>query len=225
MSLIVNIETSGKNCSVAIAEKGKVLVLKELISDKYMHSEKLHVFIKSCLDELGFGFEAVKAIAVSEGPGSYTGLRIGVAAAKGFAYALSVPLIAVSSLLSLAIAAKQMGVNGFYCPMIDARRMEVYTCFYDSNLKPMGEVTAAIVDTGFSCLNNTQDIFYFGDGAEKCKSVLPVNFKYVENVSLSASNMAGLSYLKFINSDFVELAYFEPFYLKDFVPGKPKRLF
>lgn len=225
MRLILNIETSGKNCSVAIAEEGKVLVLKELFSEKYMHSEQLHLFISDCFEELEVGIEAVIAVAVSEGPGSYTGLRIGVSTAKGLAYALGVPLIAVSSLMSLAIAAKLMGIKGVYCPMIDARRMEVYTCFYNSHLEPLGEVTAAIIDTEFDFFEKTDDVFYFGDGAEKCKPILPKNFKYVPSVSLSASNMTDLSYFKFVNSDFVDLAYFEPFYLKDFIPGKPKKMF
>ena len=225
MGLILNIETSGKNCSVALAQNGSLLMVKEFDSERYVHAEKLHLFIEEVLKGLKVSIKDLTAIAVSEGPGSYTGLRIGVATAKGLAYALGVPLIAVSSLLSLTVAAKKKRVQGVFCPMIDARRMEVYTCVYNDKFDCLRTTEAAVVDDEYNAYLTVGPIYYFGDGAEKCISQLPESYIFLPKITLSASNMVEVSYEKFIKQDFVELAYFEPFYLKEFRAGRPKKMF
>jgi len=216
MIYILNIETATKNCSVAIAKDGITLLCKELAEEGYSHAEKLHVFIEQVLNELHLTFKDLSAIAVSQGPGSYTGLRIGVSAAKGLSFALGIPLIAVDTLETLAIQAK--GVEGFIVPMIDARRMEVYSAVFDSNLKKTREVRAEILaDDSFPEINT--NIYFVGDCAPKSKTVLnqPNHFYLDSIVYPSAKEMSVLSYVKFQKNDTVDVAYFEPYYLKDFV--------
>lgn len=225
MSWILNIETSGKNCSVALAFKGELKALKELQSEGYVHAEKLHLFIEQAVNEAGIEMKQLSAIAVSKGPGSYTGLRIGVSAAKGIAFALNIPIVAICSLYSLAIAAQEKQIKGMLCPMIDARRMEVYTCLFDENLTVLKEVSAEVVSEEFEFFTTNETIVYFGDGAQKCQNVLSENFVYLPGIELSAQQMVLISYEKFEQGKFEDLAYFEPFYLKDFIAGKPKKMF
>jgi tRNA threonylcarbamoyladenosine biosynthesis protein TsaB len=216
MPIILNIETATKNCSVALAKDGKTIVCKELATENFSHAEKLHVFIEQILVESKVQFSELNAIAVSQGPGSYTGLRIGVSSAKGFSYALNIPLIAVDTLQLLA---KQINIDkGIILPMIDARRMEVFSAMYDSNYNQIRATQAEIIDES-SYQEISETIHLVGDGIGKFTNTL-TDEKFVfhnEVVYPSANEMSALSFEKFQNADFVDVAYFEPFYLKDFL--------
>ena len=220
---ILNIETSTKNCSVSLANKGKNILCKELSEAGFSHAEKLHVFIEEILSECKITFKDLSAVAVSKGPGSYTGLRIGVSAAKGLCFALDIPLISIDT---LEILARQININnGLIIPMIDARRMEVYSAIFDENYKKIRAVEAQILDEySFSDYNET--IYFIGDCNEKAKTVLTKsNFIFVDDKLYPSSNeMSLLSFNKFQNQEFEELAYFEPFYLKDFLMTTSKKL-
>ena len=219
MIYILNIETSTKNCSVSIAQNGENIAIKEMANEGYSHAEFLHVFIEKLLEENGIKTKDLHAIAVSQGPGSYTGLRIGVSAAKGLCFAVDIPLIAVET---LTVLAHQVQIqNGLIIPMIDARRMEVYSAIFNSKLEKTRSVEAQILDeTTFSELNET--IYILGDCQEKIKTVLSdKKFVFLEdNIFPSAKEMSALSFEKYKNNDFVDVAYFEPYYLKDFMVTK-----
>jgi len=216
MSYILNIETATKNCSVAIAKDGITLLCKEMAEEGYSHAEKLHVFIEEVLKECGLAFNDLSAVAVSQGPGSYTGLRIGVSAAKGLSFALDIPLIAIDTLAALASQVKN--VDGFIIPMIDARRMEVYSAIFNSNLEKVREVKAEILTSeSFSDIN--EKLYFIGDCAMKAKTVLTQeNHIFLDEIIYpSANEMSALSFDKFQKNDTVDVAYFEPYYLKDFM--------
>ncbi|WP_445714837.1 tRNA (adenosine(37)-N6)-threonylcarbamoyltransferase complex dimerization subunit type 1 TsaB [Flavobacterium sp.] len=219
MAIILNLETATKNCSVTIAREGKTIACKEIAEQNFSHAEKLHVFIEELLAENNLKFSDLNAIAVSQGPGSYTGLRIGVSSAKGFCYALNIPLIAVDTLQLLA---KQIQIeDGIIIPMIDARRMEVFTAIYDKNHKQIRTTQAEIIDEN-AYQEILEKIHLVGDGTEKFKNTLTDN-KFVfhsEVVFPSANQMSELSFVNYKNSDFVDVAYFEPYYLKDFILTK-----
>ncbi|MGC4040084.1 MAG: tRNA (adenosine(37)-N6)-threonylcarbamoyltransferase complex dimerization subunit type 1 TsaB [Flavobacterium sp.] len=219
MTYILNIETATKNCSVSLSKNGETVLCKEIAEQGYSHAEKLHVFIEEILEESGIPISVLKAVAVSKGPGSYTGLRIGVSTAKGLCYALGLPLISVDTLQILAH--KVTIENGLIVPMIDARRMEVYSAVFDNNHKRIMEVQAEIL-TENSYAEMTEDIYFIGDCQDKCKTVLTKdNFHFLpEIVFPSANEMSALSFEKFNKSEFEDVAYFEPFYLKDFLFGK-----
>ena len=222
MEYILNIETATKNCSVALAKGGKTIVCKEIAEEGYSHAERLHVFIEAIIKEAGITLNDLSAIAVSQGPGSYTGLRIGVSAAKGLCYALDIPLIAVDTLQALA---SQVTISsGLIIPMIDARRMEVYSAVFDPNLERKREVLAEIItENSFEDLHET--LYFVGDCAEKCKSVLTKeNYVFLDKiVHPSAKEMSAISFEKFKKSDTVDVAYFEPYYLKDFMITTSKK--
>jgi tRNA threonylcarbamoyladenosine biosynthesis protein TsaB len=213
---ILNIETSTKNCSVALSKNGATVAEKEFAGEGFSHAELLHVFIEEILANAKADYADLNAIAVSQGPGSYTGLRIGISAAKGLCFALDIPLIAVDTLTILASQAKI--TDGLVIPMIDARRMEVYSSVFDCNLNKKREVQAEVIDE-FSFANITENIYIIGDCQEKIKTVLNKNnFIYLENIIYpSANEMSPLSFGKYTQQDFENLAYFEPFYLKDFL--------
>lgn len=216
MNYILNIETATKNCSVSLARNGETILYKEIAEQGYSHAEKLHVFIEEILKESQIDIKLLKAVAVSKGPGSYTGLRIGVSTAKGLCYALGIPLISVDTLAVLAQAVTQN--NGLIVPMIDARRMEVYSAVFDQNYNKIKEVQAEIL-TENSYSEVTDTIYIVGDCQEKCKTVLTrSNFVFLSEIIFpSAQEMSALSYAKFLQNDFEDVAYFEPFYLKDFM--------
>ena len=219
MTYILNIETATKNCSVSLAKDGKTILTKEIAEQGYSHAEKLHVFMEEILNETGISARDLKAITVSKGPGSYTGLRIGVSSAKGLCYALGIPLISVST---LQVLAKQVVIeNGFIVPMIDARRMEVYSAIFDKNHQNIKEVQAEVL-TDNSYAEFDDPIYFIGDCQEKCHTVLTKpNFIFLpEIVFPSSKEMSQLSFEKFTNNDFEDVAYFEPFYLKDFLMSK-----
>lgn len=222
MSYILNIETATKNCSVALAKEGKTILYKEIAEEGYSHAERLHVFIEEIIKEAGITYQDISAIAVSQGPGSYTGLRIGVSAAKGLCFAMGIPLIAVDTLQILASQAKV--ANGFIIPMLDARRMEVYSAIYTPNFENKRAVQAEIItENSFDDLEET--IYFVGDCAEKCKPVLiKENFIFLEEIKYpSAKEMSFLSYEKYQKNDTVDVAYFEPYYLKDFMMTASKK--
>jgi len=219
LTYILNIETATKNCSVSLAKDGKTILTKEIAEQGYSHAEKLHVFMEEILNETGISARDLKAITVSKGPGSYTGLRIGVSSAKGLCYALGIPLISVST---LQVLAKQVVIeNGFIVPMIDARRMEVYSAIFDKNHQNIKEVQAEVL-TDNSYAEFDDPIYFIGDCQEKCHTVLTKpNFIFLpEIVFPSSKEMSQLSFEKFTNNDFEDVAYFEPFYLKDFLMSK-----
>ena len=220
MTYILNIETATKNCSVSLTKNGEIILCKEIAEQGYSHAERLHVFIEEILRESGVRATDLKAIAVSKGPGSYTGLRIGVSTAKGLCYALEIPLISVDT---LQVMAKQVSVEkGLIIPMIDARRMEVYSAVFDTKHNKIMEVQAEVL-TLDSYSEMTENLYFIGDCQEKCKTVLTKDhFHFLPQVVFpSANEMSTLSYDKFLKNDFEDVAYFEPFYLKDFLISKP----
>lgn len=223
MTYILNIETATKNCSVSLAKNGKTIVLKELNSGEYSHAEKLHEFIKQVVDEAGIELEELKAVAVSKGPGSYTGLRIGVSAAKGLCFALDIPLISVNTLQVLALSISIS--EGVVIPLLDARRMEVYSAVFNSENESLREVKAEIIsEDSFKEYLNKQKVYFVGDGVEKCKGIIThKNAIFIDDKLPSANEMSILSFEKLKNKNFEDVAYFEPYYLKEFVAIKPKK--
>ncbi len=219
MALILNIETASTNCSVALAKDGVLLAIKEEDTPNYSHSEQLHVFIQAVLTEAKFDLGELHAIAVSKGPGSYTGLRIGVSAAKGLCFSLNLPLIAIPTLESMA---QQVTAGDFIIPLLDARRMEVYSAVFDKDRNRVRETRAEIVDEhSFKEFLQKGKVLLLGSGAEKCKEVLTEpNVVFNTKAVPSAREMASLSYQKFLTKEFEDVAYFEPFYLKDFLITK-----
>ena len=222
MTYILNLETATKNCSVSISQNGQTILCKEMAEAGYSHAEKLHVFIEECIKESNISFKDLSAIAVSQGPGSYTGLRIGVSAAKGLCFAMDLPLIAVDTLQVLA--SKLSITEGVIIPMIDARRMEVYSAIFNSKLEKIREVQAEILtESSFEEISET--IHFVGDCAEKAKTVLTKsNFIFHEEIIYpSANEMSELSYKKFQENKLEDVAYFEPYYLKDFMVTVSKK--
>ena len=222
MSYILNIESSSTNCSISLSLNGKVVSIKEKNDKKYSHSTKLHIFIQEVLKESNISIKELSSIAVSKGPGSYTGLRIGIAAAKGLCYALDIPLISVSTLLVLA---KQLVVEkeDLIIPVIDARRDEVYSGVYNSSYNKVREVFPEIInEESFSELMLNNKLYFIGNGQEKCERLIKKNSNLIfssNDTFPSANEMAFLYFEKFKNSQFEDIVYFEPDYLKNFMPG------
>lgn len=223
MSLILNLETATKNCSVSLSENGIVIALKEFNNDSYSHAEKLNVFIEEVMQQTSKSFSDLNAVAVSKGPGSFTGLRIGVSTAKGLCYALDIPLISVETLKSLST---QVDANdGFIISMLDARRMEVYSAIFNQDFDEVREIQAQVLDaSSFSDLLNKKPCYFIGDGVQKTKELIAhKNACFIEFKLPSANEMAKLSFVKFEQNKFENVAYFEPFYLKDFVTNVKKK--
>lgn len=222
MALILNIETSTTMCSVSLADKGELISCKEL-DNGYTHAENLHVFINDLLIQEKVIPSQLDAVAVGSGPGSYTGLRIGVSTAKGLAFSLNKPLLSVNTLKTMAMAVKEKANNEMLlCPMLDARRMEVYCAFFDFDLNEVRETSAQIItEENLTYFAVNKPMAFFGDGMPKCKSLLQnlPGASFVEGVVPSSKQLAKLSYEKFKLQQFEDLAYFEPFYLKDFMIG------
>jgi tRNA threonylcarbamoyladenosine biosynthesis protein TsaB len=225
-TLILNIETTTKNCSVSLSNNGQLIALKEINDGRYSHAENLHPFIDDILKGTQHVYADLSAIAVSKGPGSYTGLRIGVSAAKGFSFALDIPLISVDTLRALAF--KVEADAGFIIPILDARRMEVYQAIFTSDYKQVEATQAQIVEvTTYDTYFAKGKVYFVGDAVEKIQSIIShSNAVFVENIFPSAKEMISLSYKKFQQNDFEDVAYFEPYYLKDFIAIKStKKLF
>lgn len=231
MAVILNIETATEVCSVSLSKNGETLFEKESL-EGLNHSELLTVFAEELFRENNFEIQNIDAVAVSKGPGSYTGLRIGVSVAKGFCYALDKPLITIGTLDAMASHTAQ-NLSSYYaedaadvllCPMIDARRMEVYTSLYDATGKRLEPVSAKIIDEdAFSGYLPKYKILFFGNGAEKCRTKLQhPNALFTGPLKASARFMIKLAENKYNNREFENVAYFEPFYLKDFIATIPK---
>lgn len=223
MGIILHLETATTNCSVCVAKDGKLLALKENDTPNYSHAEQLHIFIAQCMEEANVSLTDLDAVAVSKGPGSYTGLRIGVSAAKGLCFALDIPLISVPTLKSMA-----MQVSGKYeriIPVLDARRMEVYSAVFDAELKVIRATEAEII-TGHSFEQwiQNKNTIVLGSGALKIKETLSnTAITYDTACVPSAKEMAVLAHRKYVNKDFEDVAYFEPYYLKDFMLQTKKK--
>jgi tRNA threonylcarbamoyladenosine biosynthesis protein TsaB len=213
------IETATTVCSVCVTADDKILAHKE-INNGFSHAENLHVFIQDVLKEANLSIKQINAVVISKGPGSYTGLRIGVSTAKGLCYALQIPLISIDTLQSMAYAIAQIkNEDALYCPMLDARRMEVYCAVYDKNLETITPVNALVVDEkSVEVFNLKKAIYFFGDGMPKVKQLLQNNNKafFIDEIFPSAKNIATLAFTKFSKKQFEDIAYFEPFYLKEF---------
>lgn len=223
MPVILHLETATKVCSVSLADNGRELYTREILSENFTHAENLTLFIEHVLAETGKKYSDIDAVAVSEGPGSYTGLRIGVSTAKGLCYALDRPLISVNSLQSLAALISPE--NGLISPLFDAMRMEVYAAVFDQKLNPVLSTQAVILDeNSFSGLLESNSILFCGPGAPKLSHILQhPHARFDLSTQVSAKGMTGLAHDKFMQSDFVDVAYFEPFYLKDFIAGEAKK--
>ena len=227
MSIILHIETSTNVCSVALSENGRCLFSKSN-AEGMNHAALLSVFIAEALEVLKSNEKKLDAVAVSSGPGSYTGLRIGVSTAKGLCYGYGIPLIAVSTLEVLTAQALQsvLDQNVLYCPMIDARRMEVYAAFYNADMEIKREISADIIDSdSYADMLDKQPVYFFGNGVEKCKSTLThPNARFIDNLVPLAENMISFAEKAFADNNFVDVAYFEPFYLKEFQTTTPKKM-
>ena len=234
MSLILCIETGTDICSVGVASDGELISLRE--SDEGRdHAKKVGVFVDELLRETGISPDELDAVAVGMGPGSYTGLRIGVSFAKGLCYGLGIPLVAVGSLDAMAAVAiedNDAGIldvdnweNAVLCPMVDARRMEVYTRLFDAKGNALSDVTAEVVtEQTFADVRRERQLVMFGNGAAKCREVLH-DATYI-NITPSARGLARLAEQRLSAGQIEDIAYFEPFYLKDFIviPSKKKLL-
>lgn len=233
MAKILHIDTSTEICSVCISDQGKPLTIRETAEDK-SHATRLAVFVQECLEELKISLPELQAVAVSKGPGSYTGLRIGVSFAKGICYAAGIPLITVPTLQSMAlqmrtllIAQGQADFHPTLCPMIDARRMEVYAALYNLDLQEIRTTEAQIIDElSFGNELSQGHVLFFGNGAAKCKAVLQhPHAHFSDEFQLSSIGMIPLAEIDYHAGKFEDPAYFEPYYLKDFIATIPKNKF
>ena len=225
MSLLLSIDSATKVCSVALHEDGSLLASQHLYMDK-SHSGLLTVLVDHVLQYAGGKMTDLSAVAVSEGPGSYTGLRIGASTAKGLCFALDIPLVTVGTLEAMAQGvSRYTEEGGLLCPMIDARRMEVYCLLANKAAEVIKAPQAKIIDeNSFQEELEAQKIYFFGDGAAKCKSIIGGhrNARFIKEVVPSAVHVGEIGWQKFMESDLADVAYFEPYYLKEFYSPKPK---
>jgi len=226
--MILQIETATTSCSVALAHEGQILAQKEL-NQRNVHAEVITLFIADVLAAAGKTYADLDAVAVSSGPGSYTGLRIGVSTAKGLCFALDKPLIAVETLKAMADGIRhqlkaELTDNTLLCPMIDARRMEVFTAVFDSKGIKMKATEALIVESdSFAELLADHQMIFFGDGAMKCSETINhPNARFYDGFVNSAVDLTATASAKFDAKDFEDVAYFEPYYLKEFIAGVKK---
>jgi tRNA threonylcarbamoyladenosine biosynthesis protein TsaB len=229
--MIICLETATNLCSVALCDSEGLISLRESNESK-SHASQLTVFIGEILKESSIRASDLEAIAVSKGPGSYTGLRIGVSVAKGFAYAASIPLIGIETTLSMFWGISEnlnnknvVNKNTLFCPMLDARRMEIYYAIYSSEGKTIKDISAEIIrEDSFSNIPESQKIIFFGDGAIKCKEVIKrTNIHFADDFRISASFMHIPAYQAIKNHNYEDVAYFEPLYLKDFITSIPRK--
>jgi tRNA threonylcarbamoyladenosine biosynthesis protein TsaB len=230
MALILHIETATPVCSTAISRNGELLDIRET-NDPRSHASRLTPFIEDLMTSNNISYTSLDAVSISMGPGSYTGLRIGVSTAKGIAFGVEIPVIGVSTLQALAnkfVKENQNLLskisNPVFCPMLDARRMEVYSAFYSLKLELKREVMADIIDTN-SYLEylDAGPVFFFGDGSQKCKEIIKhPNARFIPDIEPSSKHMISLAETAWAEKEFLDTAYFEPFYLKDFIATIPK---
>ncbi len=221
--LILLLETATSSCSVALSENGKIIALKEA-NERNIHASHITLFIEELMIRTGKKYSDLKAVAVSKGPGSYTGLRIGVSTAKGLCYALDIPLLGIDTLEAMAsglLSKNDIQHSDLLIPMIDARRMEVYTGIFQKDLKVIEPVSAKIVDASSFDQFKSKNLILFGDGAGKFKELFSDqnNISFIDFTN-SAEDLNFLACRKFSNGDTEDVAYFEPFYLKDFLLTK-----
>ena len=225
--MILQIETATTACSVALAKDGEVLAFRQ-IDQRNIHAEVITLFVEELINGAGINYDAIDAIAVSSGPGSYTGLRIGISTAKGLCFALDKPLIAIETLEAMAYgvindANQSLAPETLLCPMIDARRMEVFTAVFNTKGERIQATSAEIIDeNSFADLLQNHKILFFGDGAEKCREALgnSPNAQFLAGFTNSATYLTQKAAEKFENKEFEDVAYFEPYYLKEFIAGK-----
>lgn len=227
--LLLNIETSAQVCSVCLSKDGEVIEIRENREGK-SHASTLTPYIEDIFKSSEYTINNIDAVAISKGPGSYTGLRIGVSTAKGICFALNKPLIAINTLKVLCSGvtrAQKPDRNALFVPLIDARRMEVYSAIFDSNLNEIREIKAEIIDeNSFNEFLHKHKLYFFGDGAEKCKALVKhQNAVFIDGILPSSSVLVPLAEEAFKENRFENVAYFEPFYLKDFVATIPKNKF
>ncbi len=234
MALILSLETSTTVCSAALHHDGNLLGSKELLTPQSASSQ-LAPIIDQLLKDSKISSKEINAVAVASGPGSYTGLRIGVATAKGLCFALQIPLIAINTLELMAYqvvnsstspSPEERGQGGevLLCPMLDARRMEVYCLLTDLNLNIIEQTQAKIIDQeSFKEWLDRRTIFFFGNGADKCKDIIKhINAIFIQDINPSASQLGEMAFQKFIRNEVEDLSSFEPHYLKEFMIKKPK---
>lgn len=223
MGVILHLETATTNCSVSVAREGRLLALKEENTPHFSHAEQLHLFISAVMEAAGLPLTALDAVAVSKGPGSYTGLRIGVSSVKGLCFALDIPLIAIPTLEHMAYAHRAI-FKGMIIPVLDARRMEVYSEVYDEQGQLLVPTRAQVIDgESFSAYKEGQ-VAFIGSGAAKIAQMHPSpNFTFKPQAVPSAKDMVSLAWERYKHKNFEDVAYFEPFYLKDFIVTKPNK--
>lgn len=224
---LLHIDTTTDICSVAVSQNNKLIDCLEDTNDR-KHANILTIFIEQILKNNNISLAQVSGIVISEGPGSYTGLRIGSSTAKGLCYSLNIPLIAINTLKALSFMAIKANnnTNALYAPMIDARRMEVYSALYTQQQLEILPVKATIVDEYlFKDFIEQQTVYFFGNGALKCITILNhKNFVFIDKVYSSAKNLIELGYAAYLNQQFSDIAYFEPNYIKNFEPNIYKKL-
>jgi tRNA threonylcarbamoyladenosine biosynthesis protein TsaB len=223
MSYLLLLETSGKNCSVALADESGILTTRSASAEHFIHAEQLHVMINEIFTERNLSWNSLSAVAVSKGPGSYTGLRIGVSAAKGFCFSLHIPLIAIDTTELLALAASKVYTDAqIILPMIDARRMEVYAARFDGHAKRLSTDEAIVLDENTFIGFAPEYLVLTGDGAEKCQPLVDSRVRILPLLP-NAEMMHALAMQAFNQKRFEDVAYFEPFYLKDYTPGTSRK--
>ncbi|UII21972.1 tRNA (adenosine(37)-N6)-threonylcarbamoyltransferase complex dimerization subunit type 1 TsaB [Fulvivirga ligni] len=224
MALILSIETATPICSVAVYNNNELLGSQTLYMEK-SHSGMLTPVIDTLIKQCGFNMSDLDAVAVSGGPGSYTGLRIGVSTAKGICFSLDIPLISVNTLQAMAVGMQKYNTqNALLCPMLDARRMEVYSMVVDENLMELESTRPVVVDElSYTYFLNDREIIFFGNGAGKCREVIThPNAKFIELPVMNAENVGVIANVKFSEQEFENVAYYEPYYLKEFRVSTPK---
>ncbi|HTI11138.1 MAG TPA: tRNA (adenosine(37)-N6)-threonylcarbamoyltransferase complex dimerization subunit type 1 TsaB [Puia sp.] len=217
MALILNIDTATETASISLSKEGSSLALLQN-KDQKEHASWLHPAIEKMMQETGFGMKDLQAVAVTAGPGSYTGLRVGMAAAKGFCFALNIPLLTENTLKVMAFAAReQYSSTGLLCPMIDARRLEVFTAIYGSDLVELMPTTAMIIDeNSFSTYLASHKVSFFGGGSYKCKPIITAPSAAFIEINYHAGYLGILSFLRYLQHEFTGLAYSEPAYTKEY---------
>ena len=217
MALILNIDTATETASISLSKEGQSLALLQN-KDQKDHASWLHAAIEKMMLETGFRMKDLQAVAVTAGPGSYTGLRVGMAAAKGFCYALQIPLLTENTLKVMAFAAKeQVPASNLLCPMIDARRLEVFTTVYNYDLMELMPTTAMIIDeNSFSTYLAHHELSFFGGGSYKCKPIITAPSAAFIEINYHAGYLGILSFLRYLQQEFTGLAYSEPAYTKEF---------
>ena len=217
MALLLNIDTSTKRAGICLAQDGRSLAMVENLEQKE-HAAWLHVAVRQLMADTGFRMRDLQAVAVTAGPGSYTGLRVGMAAAKGFCYALGIPLITEDTLRVMAFAAsEQLPEADLLCPMIDARRMEVFTALYSQDMTRLLPSTAMVIDeNSFSDWLSDHKVSFFGEGSDKCKPIITAPGAHFVEVGYHVGFLGILSFLRYLQSEFTGLAYSEPAYTKEF---------